>query len=146
MIVHLKQFAQLQVLEWHKIISLRAEVFVVEQNCVYQDPDVYDIDSLHLWFEDEFECFAYLRIIPPNTENNYWKIGRVVVKSNRRSQGMGNALMKSALTHLGSSATIHISAQRYLIKFYENLGFTAKGDTYLEDGIPHVFMIRAGVD
>jgi ElaA protein len=144
--VHLKQFSQLQVLEWHKILTLRASVFVVEQNCVYQDPDLLDFEALHLWFEDDLGYFAYLRMIPPNSEYKYWKIGRVLVKPNRRFQGMGNALMKRALLHLGSSTTIHISAQCYLMKFYENLGFTAEGDTYVEDGIPHVFMTRNGVD
>lgn len=145
MIVQLKTFSNLNVFEWHNIITLRAQVFVVEQHCVYQDPDQLDECALHLWFEQDGECISYLRMLPPQAQHPFWKIGRVVVKSSRRSEGLGKALLKTALSHIGITETIHISAQLYLKRFYENLGFIPEGEMYLEDGIPHLFMTRVAV-
>ena len=138
----IKPFNKLQVRQWHSLLMLRSEVFVVEQQCVYQDPDWKDVKAVHLWYEKDAVCIAGLRILPPDLHTSVWKIGRVVVKHNQRNQGLGKKLMDDALQYIGNPSEIHISAQAYLQKFYEKLSFVTHGSTYLEDGIPHLHMIR----
>jgi ElaA protein len=135
-----KTFNQLSTLDLFNIYKLRSLVFVVEQNCAYQDVDEQDLEALHVMQYNDKQLIAYARII---TNNNTFNIGRVVVNPNDRGKNYGNILMKYCLSKcqiISKEATISISAQEYLLKFYTNLGFCAIGTSYLEDNIPHIKM------
>ena len=139
-----KSFGELSPNELYRILHLRSEVFVVEQDCVYQDMDFLDQKSLHIlgWFEEDL--VAYTRIIPPNIKFQEASIGRVVNNQTFRGKGLGKFLMKYSIEqckeHFGNSA-IKISAQCYLNAFYQSLDFIIISDIYLEDGIEHQEMI-----
>ncbi len=138
-----KDFKDLTTEELYDLLQLRSEVFVVEQDCVYQDLDGKDDIALHvLGFKDE-NLVAYSRIFKPGDYFKEASIGRVVVKKNERQHQYGYDIMKAAIesikTHFNTSEIV-ISAQCYLNKFYTNLGFKAFGTEYLEDGIPHIKM------
>jgi len=136
-------FDELIVAELYAIMRLRNEVFVVEQNCVYQDADDKDFKSYHLAGWDGDQLAAYCRILPPGLSYPEASIGRVVTSPLYRKNGIGRALMLKAIVKTLSQFTcskITISAQFYLKHFYESLGFTAFGDKYLEDNIPHIKM------
>ena len=139
-------FTDFTVKQLYEVLQLRSEVFVVEQDCVYQDIDFKDQKALHvLGYKDE-KLVAYTRIFKPGDYFKEASIGRVVVKQNERKYGYGHDLMKESIkvieTHLETN-TIHISAQTYLGKFYNTHGFIQTGDGYLEDGIPHIKMIKS---
>lgn len=138
-----KKFNELSLKELHSLLLLRAQVFVVEQNCVYQDPDNDDLRSCHLLVKDGETLVAYLRIILPRN-NEPFRIGRVVVVGNYRQYGLGRQLMERGIAHCreeSSLAGVHISAQAHLLKFYKNLGFVEASEIYDEDGIDHIDMI-----
>ena len=140
----LKEFAELTPAELYAIIRLRNEVFVIEQNCIYQDADNKDQDSLHLcgWLDPEL--VAYTRLIPPGLSYEECSIGRVVTAPAHRKTGAGKELMQVSIEkafHTFNTDTIKIGAQVYLKKFYESLGFEQCSDDYLEDGIPHITML-----
>lgn len=140
----LKPFHDLSSLELYKIISLRELVFVVEQNCPYLDCDGLDLNSMHLWMEKEETIVAYTRLVPPKKENGLWSIGRVVVHPDFRTLGLGIEVMRKSIQHLSEVnevECIEISAQVYLTRFYNNLGFIEVGEPYLEDNIPHIRML-----
>jgi len=131
--------------EWYAISVLRLEIFVVEQNCPYQDFDGKDQKSIHLWAESEDGTVAaYLRIPAPGVSYAEPSIGRVVVKADFRGRDLGRQLMQRGIAacqrHFGP-LPIRISAQEYLLRFYSDLGFVATGKSYLEDNIPHAEMI-----
>ena len=134
-------------LEWlYEIMRLRQEVFVVEQACAYLDADGQDQASFHLMAFDENEkIIGYVRLLPKGlTYEKYPSIGRVAVALQARGTGAGKLLMKEALKQAGLlffNVSIKISAQCYLIRFYEHLGFSVVGEEYLEDGIPHIGMV-----
>lgn len=136
----LKKFDDLTSDELYGILKLRSEVFVVEQDCVYQDLDDKDQLSYHLFLENDGETVAVSRIIPENVSYEEMSIGRVVVKENFRSQGLSKIMMKKAIDFivddLGKSE-IRLSGQAYLVDFYENLGFKKVSDVYMEDNIEH---------
>ncbi len=139
-----KEFDALTVAELYNIMLLRNEVFVVEQNCVYQDADNKDQKSLHLCGWDENNLVAYTRIIPPGISHTEASIGRVVISPVYRGTGAGRLLMQESIRLTLSQfncSRIKIGAQVYLIKFYQSLGFIQSSDPYLEDGIPHIEMI-----
>ncbi len=139
----LKEFKQLSTIELFQIYQLRNEVFIVEQNCAYQDIDDKDIKSFHLLCYTNENLCAYCRILPPGVSYRTVAIGRVVVNSTFRNKGYGKLIMKKAIKkslQLFSSEIITLSAQLYLKKFYEELGFSAIGNDYLEDDIPHIRM------
>ncbi|RZA09344.1 MAG: GNAT family N-acetyltransferase [Proteobacteria bacterium] len=140
----LKSFAALTTLELYEIMRLRAEVFVVEQNCVYQDCDGYDQSCRHLFAREGEEIAAYLRLVPAGVKYPDASIGRVVTSPRARGKGIGRALVKEALRLCDEEKIpgLRISAQAYLEKFYRELGFERVGEAYLEDGIPHVEMLR----
>ena len=131
--------------ELYAILQLRSEVFVVEQDCVYQDIDYKDQKSYHLLGFSNNELVCYARIF---NEGDYFdtpSIGRVIVKETFRDKALGHVLMKEAVafsTSTFQNKTITISAQQHLEKFYNQHGFIAIGTSYLEDGIPHIKMIR----
>ena len=131
--------------ELYELLQLRSEVFVVEQDCVYQDIDGKDDIALHvLGYKDE-NLVAYTRIFPPNTYFKNASIGRVVVRASERKYKYGYNLMEKSIEAIETAyktTTIKISAQTYLKSFYNNLGFKQVGEGYLEDGIPHIGMIR----
>lgn len=139
----LKRFEELSPAELYAIHRLRNEVFVVEQNCVYQDADDRDQPSWHLCGWNAAELVAYSRIIPPGIVYEECSIGRVVSSPAYRKTGAGRELMKTSIEKacsLFSTTTIKIGAQLYLQKFYESLGFVQCSGQYLEDGIPHIAM------
>jgi len=140
----LKQFDELSATELYAIIRLRNEVFVVEQNCVYQDADNKDPFSWHLAGWDGDLLLAYTRIIPPGLSFEECSIGRVVSSPARRKSGIGRELMKKSIEEafrIFNTTAIKIGAQLYLKDFYASLGFVQCSDEYLEDGIPHIDMI-----
>ena len=139
-----KKFYELTTLELYAILKLRSEVFVVEQNCVYLDPDNKDQDSFHLCGWNENDLVAYARILPPGLAFEEASIGRVAANPLYRKTGSGKILMNHAiektLKQFPGSA-IRIGAQLYLLSFYTSLGFKPSGPEYLEDGIPHIEMV-----
>lgn len=143
---NLKKFEELTPFELYTILALRSEVFVVEQNCPYQDEDGKDLKSWHLmgWNEDNILA-AYTRILKAGDSFHEASIGRVVSSPKVRGTGIGKLLMQQSieeLYNLFGKVPIRIGAQRYLEKFYESLGFVIAGEPYLEDDIPHVEMLR----
>lgn len=141
----LKKFEELSPFELYNIIQLRNEVFVVEQNCPYQDADNKDLKSYHLMGMKEEKLVAYTRLVPPDVAYKEPSIGRVVTSPSIRGTGIGIALMQESIAKtnfLFGHHPIKIGAQLYLEKFYTSLGFVTSSSTYLEDNIPHVEMIR----
>jgi ElaA protein len=140
----LKSFDALTPNELYQILTLRSEVFVVEQQCVFLDMDQKDQKSEHLMLWDEKNLVAYCRILPEGISYKEPSIGRVVSSPNYRRTGAGRELMQKAIEiarQRYGNQPIRIGAQLYLKKFYSSLGFEAQGDIYLEDGIEHVEMI-----
>jgi ElaA protein len=140
-----KTFKQLTTDEVYAILQLRSEVFVVEQDCVYQDIDYKDQKALHvLGFKDK-NLVAYTRIFKPGDYLDSASIGRVIVKENERKYRYGYTIMEASIKAIKdyyNESKIKISAQVYLKKFYNNLGFEETGEEYLEDGIPHMGMVK----
>jgi ElaA protein len=130
--------------ELYDILALRQEVFVLEQNCLYTDLDYKDHHALHLLGKEGDKLVSYLRLLPENIAyKEAVSIGRVATSPQARGLGLGRAAMLETLLYLKKSHTlvpIVISAQAYLIKFYESFGFQALGEQYDEDGIPHIKM------
>ena len=141
----LKHFNALSVEELYLILQLRIEVFVVEQNCVYQDLDNKDKKADHLFLMNDGKCMATCRLLAPGISyENYASIGRVAVGLEARKTGLGRKMMGLAITEtkkLYPNHSIKISAQAYLQKFYESFGFVHTGESYLEDDIPHLGMV-----
>ena len=143
--VVIKKFNDLSPLELYEILQLRSEVFVVEQDCVYQDIDGNDQKALHIIGTIENKIIAYTRCFRPGDYFKEASIGRVVVKESQRKFKRGNQIMNSSIKAINNhykTKIIKISAQCYLNKFYTNLQFKPIGEKYLEDGIPHVAMLR----
>lgn len=139
----LKIFSELSTTELFAIYKLRAQVFVVEQNCPYLDVDDKDLQAFHLCRFENKILVAYCRLLPPGVASKYAAIGRVVVSKNERARGFGKLIMQEAIKQCAvmfDSERISISAQTYLMKFYEELGFVTTGKEYLEDDIPHMKM------
>jgi ElaA protein len=139
----IKRFEALSIQELYELLQLRSEVFVVEQNCVYQDIDGKDEKALHLIGEDNGITVAYTRLFKPKDYFEEASIGRVVVKETYRKNNIGQILMKEAISEIEKKfdqTKITISAQLYLKKFYESLGFVQTSEMYLEDDIPHIQM------
>ncbi len=136
----LKKFNDLTINELYEILQLRIEIFVVEQDCPYQDLDDKDKDSWHLFLENNDEIIATLRIIPENISYKEMSIGRVVVKKKYRGQGLSKEMMKKAIDFIIDDLNknkIRLSGQAYLTEFYTSLGFNKVSECYLEDGIEH---------
>lgn len=139
-----KNFTELSLNELYDILLLRAEIFVVEQNCVYNDLDGLDEFAVHQFLKKDGEIIAYSRLLKPGTRFPEYSIGRVVVKQSERGTGLGKLMMEEAKKHIineWGATKIKISAQSYLQRFYENLGFEILTEMYLEDGIPHHGML-----
>ena len=139
----IKPFNKLTTTELYEILHLRSEVFVVEQNCVYQDIDGKDQKAIHVLCYYEGVLAAYSRLFKPNDYFENSSIGRVIVKASHRDKKLGHDLMRTsieAVQALFEQTSITISAQLYLLKFYESHGFVPVGESYLEDDIPHIQM------
>ena len=142
-----KYFEELSLRELYEIGRLRQEVFVLEQNCPYVDFDGKDLYCYHLMgFDENNRLVAYSRIVPKGVSyEDYISIGRVVTSGLVRKSGLGRILMLESISvceKLFGKSDIKISAQTYLLKFYESLGFVSTGKEYLEDDIPHTEMIK----
>lgn len=140
-----KSFAALSAPELYQILALRSEVFVVEQNCVYLDPDGLDQVAWHLWAHEAGQVRAYLRVLPPGVKFAEVSLGRVISHASVRGSGLGQALLARGLQQIEQQygqVAVRISAQLYLQRFYQGFGFQVCGEAYDEDGIPHVEMLR----
>ena len=144
-------FDQLALRELYALLALRAEVFVVEQTCAYQDIDGRDPEAWHLlgWVggEDPAPLLAYARLFAPGARYAEASVGRIVTAPAVRGRGLGRELVARAIEECRARfgpAPIRISAQAHLQRFYAEQGFAAEGPLYDEDGIPHVQMVRPG--
>jgi ElaA protein len=142
----LKKFEALTPYELYDIMWLRNEVFVVEQNCVYQDADYKDQKGWHyMGVDEEGKLMAYVRLLPPGVSYEEPSIGRVLTNPAARGTGVGRVLMQQAIEQckaLFGDVPIKIGAQYYLLQFYSSLGFVQTSAIYLEDNIEHIEMIR----
>jgi ElaA protein len=138
-----KKFDDLTVHELYAIIQLRIKIFAVEQNCVYQDLDDVDQKSWHLFGVENGKILSYTRLLPPNVNYPEPSIGRVVLDPSLRGRNLGKELMRVSIEkceELFKTKKITISAQCYLQRFYNELGFKEEGEPYEEDHIPHIKM------
>jgi len=138
---HDREFGELSIVDLYAILELRGRVFVVEQACAYLDADGLDQISRHLWAED-VGVVAYLRIVPAGAKFAEVSLGRIVTAPEARGTGLGRTLVRRGLAAVGG-APVRISAQVHLEAFYGEFGFTRAGEPYVEDGIPHVDMVRS---
>ncbi len=141
---YVKKYHELNTTELYEILQIRTEIFVVEQDCVYQDLDGKDEKALHVFGVNNKKIVAYSRLFK---EGDYYKegasLGRVLVVASERTHGYGHQLLQVAISTIQKefkTDTIVISAQKYLLQFYETHGFIKQGLEYLEDGIPHFEM------
>lgn len=141
----LKKFEELSPYQLYALLQLRNEVFVVEQNCVFQDADDKDQHSFHLMGFVDNKLVAYTRLVPPDVIYTDMSIGRVVTSPAMRGTGAGKELMLQSIKychHLFGNGTIKIGAQLYLKQFYQSFGFQQVSEVYLEDGIEHIYMLK----
>ncbi len=143
-----KSFDTLTLAELYALLQLRSEVFVVEQTCAFQDIDGHDQTASHLLGRtDTGELVAYARLFAAGQSYNQVSIGRVVTSPRYRRFGLGRELLRQAIGQCEAqfgAQPIKIGAQLYLKNFYESFGFVQQGEGYLEDGIPHIYMLRPG--
>lgn len=141
--IYIKEFNELSLEELYYLLQLRSEVFIVEQDCVYQDIDGKDQKSLHVIGKKNNIIIAYTRLFK---QGDYFKeasIGRVVVDKAQRQHNYGSQLIEASIITINKvykTSSIKISAQLYLENYYKKFGFKSTGNTYLEDGIPHISM------
>lgn len=143
--IEVKPFDALTRNELYEVLSLRSAVFVVEQDCVYADMDGKDKKALHVIGKKDNKIVCYARIFKAGDYAKEASIGRVVVQKEQRKFGYGKVIMKDAIYAIEkyfNDGVIRVSAQMYLERFYHELGFSQVGDGYLEDGIPHIGMVR----
>lgn len=144
--IEVKNFDELTKKELYDLLRLRGEVFIVEQDCVYSDIDGKDISALHiLGWEDDI-LVAYARCFQAGDYFDKASIGRILVRENYRKMGYGHEITKASIKAIKAKYkddTIKISAQTYLVTFYQSHGFKTVGNRYLEDGIPHIAMVKS---
>ena len=143
--VIVKTFDELTNYELYELLQLRSEVFVVEQDCVYQDLDGKDSKALHIIGKKGENIVAYTRCFKPGIYFEDASIGRVVVDEKHRKFKLGHEIMKASIKAIRDhykTEKIKLSAQTYLAHFYKSHGFHEVGEGYLEDGIPHIAMIK----
>ena len=142
LILHKKLFQELTLDELYELLRIRSEVFVVEQDCVYQDLDYDDQPSIHLWLTRGDKIVAICRVCPAGTHMEEVSVGRVI--TTERGKGYGKRMMlegvKAAQEHFGARR-IEIEAQEYARGFYEQVGFRQSSEPFILDGIPHIKMI-----
>ena len=140
-------FSELSAAQLYAILKVRSEVFVLEQNCVYQDIDGLDLQCLHViaWSDDQ-QVAAYLRVVPPGLKYAEVSLGRVVSSNAVRGTGIGKKLMGNAMNLVEQNypgQPVLIQAQSYLENFYQTFGFVTVSDVLMEDGIPHFMMLKS---
>jgi len=141
----IKTFEELSINQLYQILQLRSEVFVVEQDCVYQDIDGKDQKALHILGYKDDVLVAYTRCFEQGIYFQEAAIGRVIVKENHRKYGYGHQVLEASIKAIKerfNTTKIKLSAQQYLIDFYVSHGFITTGEGYLEDGIPHIAMVK----
>lgn len=137
------EFSELSGRDMHDVLSLRQEIFVVEQQCIYQDADELDMCSSHLLGKAEEQLVVYLRVTHPGSKKKCPTIGRVCVAKKFRGEGRAGSAVQKAMVFCRetlASSVIEVSAQHYLLNFYAHFGFTVLGKPYYEDGIKHIDM------
>jgi ElaA protein len=140
-----KAFQELTVNELYELLKLRSEVFVVEQNCVFQDMDDKDQKCHHVMLYSDGALVGYSRLVPAGLSYKEMAIGRVITAASVRGKGLGKVLMELSIEHcrqLYGPGAIRLGAQTYALGFYSSLGFVAEGEIYDEDGIEHIEMVR----
>ena len=140
-----KYFPEITPTELYAILKARAEVFVVEQHCQYQDMDDKDQKALHIWAVKNEKITAYCRVFAPGIKHSEASIGRVLTTKKHRGINLGRELVKKAISEIlkhYETDRIRISAQDYLLNFYKEFGFVDTGKKYLEDNSPHTEMLR----
>ena len=141
----IKEFNQLSTTELYSILKIRQEVFIIEQNCNYLDCDGLDLKAIHMSLNRGGELIAYLRMIKPNILSENIVLGRILVSINERNKNIGKEMMLQVINFLEKqypNLSIEMSAQSYLIDFYNQFGFNIIGEEYLDDNIPHMKMIK----
>jgi ElaA protein len=140
-------FEELNVHQLYKLLALRESIFIVEQNVPYVDMDGKDMHCIHLMGYYQTALVAYMRVVPIDLfEAGYFSFGRVVVRADMRNRGAGRQLVRSGIEFLDTireGFPIKISSQLYLEDFYASFGFVTQGESYIEDQIPHIAMVRA---
>ena len=139
--IYRKRFSELDTDELYNILKLRFDVFVLEQECLYQEIDNLDQDAIHVYIKDGDEILAYLRVLDRGVESEDVAIGRVIAKNRR--QGLGTLVLKEGIKagkEFFDADAIYLEAQSYAKEFYENLGFEQISDEFLLDGIAHIKM------
>lgn len=145
MTIHTKTFEELTKEELYALLELRTAVFVVEQNCPYQEVDGKDQKALHVFGTKDGNIVAYARAFNAGDYFKEASIGRVTVHQDQRKYGYGYDIMNASINAVKeyfNKTVIYLSAQSYLLKFYNSLGFEAVGEEYLEDDIPHIKMVK----
>ncbi|TDL31523.1 GNAT family N-acetyltransferase [Jeotgalibacillus sp. S-D1] len=140
----LKTFNELSTYELYQILMLRNSVFVVEQQCAYQEIDGNDLNSFHLSFGDGEQLAAYARLLPAGVKYNTPSIGRIIVHESFRGSGIARELVSKSIDVMQNEwnvSEIKLQAQTYLRHFYQSFGFEETSEDYLDDGIPHVDML-----
>jgi len=141
----INHFSAISATHFHDIVALRIKIFVIEQNCPYQELDGKDKDAIHLYYmNNEDEVVAATRILPARISYHEVSIGRVVVAEELRGTGLGHELMKQSMLFVKAqfgNVDVRLSAQKHLENYYRKHGFKSTGNEYLEDGIPHVEML-----
>lgn len=140
---HVPDFSSLTAFEVYKLLKLRQDVFIIEQDCIYEDIDNIDFESEHVMLFDDEKLIAYSRLVPPGIKFDEYSIGRIIVDATYRGKTLGRDLVKKSIEILEEKGvkTIRIEAQEYLLNFYTSLGFEKVSDSYPVDGIPHVQMV-----
>ena len=140
--IQIKRFEELTITELYEILRCRAEVFVVEQESIYQDIDELDKHSTHLYIKDHGKIKAYLRVIDPGVKFAAASIGRGLVMKEYRGKGLARPIMDKAIEIASSKAdTIEIEAQSYLLEFYKSLGFIPISEEFILEGRAHISMV-----
>lgn len=140
----IKHYSELSTSELYEVLALRIAVFVVEQNCPYHETDFNDQAAYHLMIYDNDKLVGVSRILPPGIVYNEAAIGRVASSQKMRGKSIGHEIMKASIKFINKNwgqSNIRISAQTYLVKFYQGHGFNLTGKSYLEDDIPHEEML-----
>ena len=142
-VVHRKAFHELTPQELYELLRIRSEVFVVEQDCVYQDLDGDDQASIHLWLTENGKVVALCRVCPAGTHMHEVSVGRVITTGTERGKGYGVRIMREGIAtarECFGAKVIEIEAQEYAKGFYEQVGFRQSSEPFLLDGIPHIRM------
>jgi ElaA protein len=139
-----RAFSELSTDDLYDLIKLREEAFVVEQKCIYLECDGWDRKAMHLLGYESGRLAAYMRAFPAGLRYPEMCLGRVVVRNDARGQGVGRKLLAEGLRQMRQAwgwGPVRISAQSHLLRFYQDFGFVPEGEEYLDDGIPHRYMV-----